>query len=92
MANYEIFTTNEFDKKLSKLNKREQQLINKSLIEKLIPQLQQEPHFGTGIKKLINWKPDTWRYRIGGYRIFYTINDNDMEVDLVTIHKRKDAY
>ena len=60
--------------------------------EYIIPQLQSEPHFGSHIKKLKSYDPPTWRYRIGKYRIFYEIDDESKEVDILTILQRRDAY
>ncbi len=60
--------------------------------EYIIPQLKSEPHFGINIKKLKNYDPPTWRYRIGKYRVFYEIDAESKEVDILTISQRKDAY
>jgi len=54
--------------------------------------LRLEPHFGLNIKKLRNYKPDTWRYRIGDYRVFYTIDENDCLVLLLVVENRDKAY
>jgi mRNA interferase RelE/StbE len=45
------------------------------------------------IKKAItlsDYEPDTWRYRIGKYRIFYIIEKQI--VSIISIDHRKDAY
>ena len=34
-------------------------------------QFRKHPHFGQHIKKLKDFTPDTWRYRIGAWRFFY---------------------
>ncbi len=60
--------------------------------EYIIPQLKSEPHFGSNIKKLKNYDPPTWRYRIGKYRVFYEIDSERNEIDVLTISQRKDAY
>jgi len=41
-------------------------------------------------EKLHGYEPDTWRYRIGNYRIFYIIENQIINV--VSIDHRKDAY
>jgi len=56
------------------------------------PQIREEPHFGPNVKKLRGYDPDTWRYRVGRYRIFYTIDEDDNVVLLLTAAQRKDAY
>jgi mRNA-degrading endonuclease RelE of RelBE toxin-antitoxin system len=45
------------------------------------------------IKKAItlsDYEPDTWRYRIGKYRIFYIIEKQI--VNIISLDHRKDAY
>lgn len=90
--NYKVFIAQEYDQKLKKFSKKDQELITKKMKEYVIPQLQSEPYFGVNIKKLKNYDPPTWRYRIGNYRIFYEINSETKEVDILTIYQRKDAY
>lgn len=91
-GNYKIFETDEFAKKLSKITAREKNLIQKKLKNYIYPQLSEEPHFGINIKKLVDYKPETWRYRIGNYRVFYIIDEDDKIVYVLTIDSRKDAY
>ena len=91
-GNYKIFETEEFSKKLSKIISREKSLIQKKLKNYIYPQLREEPHFGINIKKLVDYKPETWRYRIGNYRVFYIIDEDDKIVYMLTIDSRKDAY
>ncbi|MDP8235981.1 MAG: type II toxin-antitoxin system RelE/ParE family toxin [Candidatus Erginobacter occultus] len=35
---------------------------------------------------------DTWRYRIGRFRIFYIVSREERVVALVSLGDRKDAY
>ena len=35
---------------------------------------------------------DVCRYRIGIYRVFHTVGEDDRVVSMVTIEHRKDAY
>ena len=92
LAKYEVFIAEEYDKQLKNLPKNDRVLIEKKMKEYIIPQLQSEPHFGSNIKKLKNYDPPTWRYRMGKYRIFYEIDDESKEVDILTIIQRKDDY
>ena len=92
MAKYEVFIAVEYDKQLKNLPKNDQALIEKKMKEYIIPQLKSEPHFGSNIKKLKNYDPPTWRYHMGKYRIFYEIDDESKEVDILTILSRRDAY
>lgn len=92
MAKYRVFVTEEYEQQLDKITKSDRILIERKMEQYVIPQLKTEPHFGSNIKKLKNYNPPTWRYRIGKYRIFYEINTETMEVDILTISQRKDAY
>jgi len=56
------------------------------------PQLKQNPHFGKNIKKLLNYNPDTWRYRISSYRFFYEIDDQSKIVFMISADNRQNAY
>ena len=92
MDNYKIFETHEFQKNIEKISQRESELIKKKLRGYIYPQLKDEPHYGNNIKKLVDYKPETWRYRTGKYRLFYSINETEKTVYILTIDLRKDAY
>lgn len=89
---YKIFETNEFIKKLQNLNHKEKTFLYKKLTNYVYPQLRNQPYYGNNIKKLVSYKPETWRYRIGKYRIFYIINEQDKVISILTIDLRRDAY
>ncbi|MBK8804645.1 MAG: type II toxin-antitoxin system mRNA interferase toxin, RelE/StbE family [Fibrobacteres bacterium] len=89
---YQIFLTEEFDVGLQEITLRDRQSIEKKMIDYMAPQVKQEPHYGPNIKKLRGYIPETWRYRIGRYRLFYTINEKENIIKLVSIDQRKDAY
>lgn len=92
MNKYKIFETDEFMKIINKISERDKSFIKKKLTQYVYPQLKDEPHYGNNIKKLVNYKPETWRYRIGKYRLFYIINEEDNIVFVISIDLRKDAY
>ena len=92
LSKYRIFETDEFEKKLNKLIKKDYEFVYKKLIEYIYPQIIEEPAFGKNIKKLKGYNPETWRYRIGNYRIFYSISNEEKIVYIFTIDKRKDSY
>lgn len=56
------------------------------------PQLRSNPFFGPNIKKLKGTLNDFYRYRIGNFRLFYTVDNNRVLVFIVSISDRKDAY
>jgi mRNA interferase RelE/StbE len=92
LSNFQIFETDEFLKKIKKITSRDQTFIERKLLQHIYPQLKDEPHYGNNIKKLMDYKPETWRYRIGKYRLFYAINEIDKIVYILSIDLRKDAY
>ena len=91
-SEYRIFETAEFIKKLSKLNPQDKSFIQNKLNTYVYPQLKQSPWFGNNIKKLKGYDPETWRYRIGKFRLFYIIDDENHTIYLLTIDHRKDVY
>jgi len=92
LPEYRIFETEEFLKKLKKLQVRDSRLIRRKLDEHIYPQLRQEPFFGPNIKKLRGYSPETWRYRIGQFRLFYGIDEKEDIVSILTVDLRRDAY
>lgn len=89
---YKIFETDEFIKRLSKFSANDKKFIAMKLKNLIYDQLRLEPHFGNNIKKLRSYVPETWRFRIGKYRLFYSIDENDKIVFILTVEFRKDAY
>ncbi|MEW6088168.1 MAG: type II toxin-antitoxin system RelE/ParE family toxin [bacterium] len=89
---YKIFETEEFSKKLKEIDKKGQRFIESKLKSYIYPQLAQRPQYGNNIKKLRGYVPDTWRYRIGNFRVFYIINEEEKVVDILSIKPRKTAY
>ncbi len=93
MNSYKIFETRNFQKEFEKLtNLQEQQLISKKLSSQAYPQLRTEPHYGNHIKKLRAYDPETWRYRLGNFRLFYTIDEKEKVVAITSLRLRKEAY
>lgn len=92
MSEFCLFQTDEFLKRLDKLPSQEATQIRKKLKNYVYPQLRGEPFFGPNIKKLRDYSPDTWRYRIGPFRLFYSVDIDESVVYLLTIGYRRDAY
>ena len=92
MARYQVFETQQYQKDLCLLSKTALPKIETKLKSYVYPQLKEEPHFGTHIKKLKNYFPATWRYRIGDWRFFYEIDEEEKIVSMTAIHHRGRAY
>jgi len=92
LANFRIFETNQFLSDIEKDFSGQQKRIKKKLVTYVYPQLRQEPYFGKNIKKLTNYEPETWRYRIGDYRFFYEIDEQKKIVFMTAVDVRGSAY
>ena len=56
------------------------------------PLLRREPHFGPNIKRLKGEFSDFYRYRLGGYRLFYTIDEQETVVIVADLRSRQASY
>ena len=91
-GDFKIFETNRFREALKQDFGGQQERIKRKLSEYVYPQLRQNPYFGRNIKKLVNCHPETWRYRIGGYRFFYTTDERRKIVFMINADTREGAY
>ncbi len=66
--------------------------IEEKLRKFVYPQLRIHPHYGPNIKKLREFKPETWRYRIGDWRFFYEIDEDERIVFMIAASHRSSAY
>jgi len=92
LSKYRIFETEQFQKDLAKITKSGQKRMIRKLQEYVYPQLKQHPHFGPNIKKLVDFEPETWRYRIGAWRFFFEIDDKEKIVFMIAAQHRSSAY
>lgn len=92
MSNYRIFETQEFSKKLNKLSSTNSKFTQKKLNNYVYPQIKKEPCFGKNIKKLRGYIPDTWRYRLGKFRLFYSVDHKEKIIFILSVDFRKDSY
>jgi mRNA interferase RelE/StbE len=92
LPDYRVFETEEFKKQKKRLESRRAKSFDKKLREYVYPQLKQEPHHGPNIRSLQGYEPLTRRYRIGDFRLFYSIDEGERIVFLLTIDDRKDTY
>ena len=92
MSEFRIFETTEFLAQLKRIEPVRREFLERKLREYVYPRLRQEPCYGPQIKKLRGYSPDTWRYRIGDHRLFYSVDSKEMIVYVLTLDDRKDAY
>jgi mRNA interferase RelE/StbE len=87
--NFQIAETETFSRSITR---PEYKKIYKKIKNYVYPQLKLSPYFGNNIKRLKGECKDTYRYRIGDYRLFYTIDVDRLLVLILDIKRRNDAY
>ena len=92
MASYRVFETTGFRENLARFSRSGLNRLHEKLREAIYPRLREEPHFGPNIKRLKNWDPPTWRYRIGAWRFFYEIDEEQALVLMTVADHRSSAY
>ena len=77
---------------IKKIEKSEFKTTYNKIINYVYPQLRKNPFYGPNIKKLKGEFSGVYRFCIGQYRLFYTIEINTVFVFIVNIDHRKDSY
>jgi len=62
------------------------------IIKEVYPRLRTNPYLGPSIRRLRGDLQSIFRYRIGDYRLFYTIDPDNKRVYILELQDRKDAY
>jgi len=89
---YRIFETEQFERDLRQIARSGHTRVVTKLSGFVYPQLREHPHFGPNIKKLRDFEPETWRYRIGSWRFFYEIDEAEQIVFMTAASHRSAAY
>ncbi len=89
---FKIFETDQFNEDINQIKGKKQEKFYLKVKNYVYPQIMENPYYGLNIKKLKNYKPETWRYRIGDYRLFYEINDDEKIISMIAFDIRQDAY
>jgi mRNA interferase RelE/StbE len=89
---YRIFETKQFQKDLEQIARSGHSKVAQKLRDFVYPQLRKHPHFGPNIKKLNDFIPDMWRYRIGAWQFFYEIDEGEKVAFMVAASHRSGAY
>ena len=92
MSDFRVFETAQFLNDLACISPARREKIEAKLAGFVYPRLRDQPYFGTNIKKLKGFKPETWRYRIGSYRFFYIVDDKEKIVFMVAADTRQGSY
>lgn len=89
---FKIFETRRFVKDLARLGSAGEGRMEAKLRDFVYPILRDNPYFGPNIKRLKNWEPPAWRYRIGDWRFFYETDDERRVVFMTAADHRSEAY
>ena len=89
---YRIFETDGFCEDLKQDFGGRQQKMKTKLRNYVYPQLRVDPYLGNNIRKLKEYSPETWRYRIGEYRFFYQVDEGEKIIFMIAAEHRKQAY
>ncbi len=92
MSDFRIFETERFLDDLDRLSGGGKEKLVSKLRSFVYPRLREQPYFGANIKKLKGFKPETWRYRIGAYRFFYLVDDQEKVVFMIAADTRQKSY
>ena len=92
MSNFRVFETNQFLSDLQVDFKGQNKRIKEKLRAFVYPRLKEQPCFGPNIRKLKNYRPEMWRYRIGSFRFFYEIDEKLKMVKMISADNRQDIY
>ena len=79
LSNYQIAETKTFLKIKTTIDKK----LYAKIENFVYPQLRENPHYGTNIKKLKGNLEGYYRYRVGNYRLFYLIKDEKIIIAVV---------
>ena len=72
------------------MQKRDAEFIRQQREENVYPP--QGRAIRRNVKKLRGYEPDTWRYRIGKFRLFYVVDRTESDFYMLTINLRCEAY
>lgn len=89
-SNYTVAETESFRRSLRKNNALSR--LYPRIRDTVYPLLRREPHFGPNIKRLRGEFSDFYRYRLGDYRLFYTIDEPDTVVVVADLRSRQASY
>jgi mRNA interferase RelE/StbE len=86
---FQIAETETFERELKALRLQDRFDKAKKTIYSL---LRQNPYYGNNIKKLKGNYAGLYRYRLGDYRLIYSIEEGEHMVFMLHAVQRKDAY
>jgi mRNA interferase RelE/StbE len=92
LTDFRIFETDQFQKDLKQIARSGVPRLVSKLHQYVYPQLRSNPVTGANIKRLKGKYSGIWRYRIGAWRFFYTIDEKRRIVSMIAASHRSSAY
>ena len=89
LGKYKIAETENYSKKIGS---KKYCHLGKRISEDIYPILKDNPFYGSNIKKLKGEYKDIYRFRIGNYRLFYKIEEQNAIIFIVDVETRQDSY
>jgi mRNA interferase RelE/StbE len=86
---FQIAETRTFQKRIES---RELRRYYTRIKESIYPRLRANPYYGPNIKRLKGELSSIFRYRIGNYRLFYTVDADRKIVFVLDFIHRRNAY
>ena len=88
LSKFQIAETKTFEKVKKKIDKK----LYLKIENFVYPQLRENPFYGINIKKLKDDFEGYYRYRIGNYRLFYLVENDQLIIAVVDFKHRQQAY
>jgi mRNA-degrading endonuclease RelE of RelBE toxin-antitoxin system len=92
LTDFRIFETEQFQKDLKFIARSGMPKMLSKLHKYVYPQLRSNPTAGSNVKRLKGPYSNTYRYRIGAWHFFYTINEERRIVNMIAASHRSRAY
>jgi mRNA interferase RelE/StbE len=89
---FRVFETRQFQRDMEALGPDVRDRLEKKLRSHVYPHLARSPRFSPNVKRLRGFEPPTWRYRIGDWRFFFSIDDAKQIVSMLAADHRSRAY
>ena len=86
------FKIAETENYLKKINSKRYNHLYLTIFNDVYPIIKGNPFFGGNIKKLKGEYKDIYRFRIGNYRLFYKVEEQQSIIFIIDIESRQDAY
>ncbi|MCL4837721.1 MAG: type II toxin-antitoxin system RelE/ParE family toxin [Thermoanaerobaculia bacterium] len=92
MTEYRLFATDQVAADLAAIAGDRRPEVERRLARVVWPELRRRPRSGPRVRRLRGSQPETWRYRIGSWRLFYEIEEEGRIVCLLAAVHRASAH